>query len=318
MYYNYKMKVYTDLSTFHGAKNAVLTTGTFDGVHKGHQSILKKLNALAKASNGESILFTFHPHPRIVLFPDYKDLKLLNTQSEKIELIEKSGIDHLIIYPFNKEFSRLSSLEFVRDILINQLHIKKLVMGYDHQFGRNREGTIENLKELAPLYDFEVEEIPAQMVNEINVSSTKIRNALLEGNLEVAKDFLGYDYPLSGLVISGQQLGRSIGFPTANIKVTDSYKLIPGDGVYAVQVDSGSEKYFGMLNIGHKPTVNSLDTTRGLEVHIFDFDAELYNENIAIRFLKKIRNEEKFPDLDALRKQLEKDKQTVLEIIKSV
>lgn len=312
------MKVYTDLSTFHGAKNAVLTTGTFDGVHIGHKQILQKLVHLAKEIDGESILFTFHPHPRMVLFPDNKDLKLLNTQSEKIDLIERCGIDHLIIFPFNKEFSRLSSLEFVRDILVNQLHIKKLVMGYDHHFGRNREGSIENLREMSPLYDFEVEEIPAEMVNNVNVSSTKIRLALETGDLKTAKDFLGYDFPLSGLVVSGQQIGRSIGFPTANVKIIDPYKQIPGDGVYAVKVKLNSGIFFGMLNIGHKPTVSNADAPRSLEVHIFNFTGELYNEKINLEFIEKIRDEEKFANLDELKLQLQKDQEKIKLLVKEL
>lgn len=313
------MKIYTDLSTFQGAKSPVLTTGTFDGVHIGHKKILQRLNDIAAESEGESVLFTFHPHPRLVLFPDHTDLKLLNTQAEKIALLETSGIDHLIIFPFTREFSRMTSVEFIRDILVNQIHIRHLVIGYDHHFGRNREGSIENLRELGPLYDFSVEEIPAETVNEINVSSTKIRHALAEGDMKTVFHFLGYHYPLSGIVISGKKIGRDIGFPTANIKVTDPNKLIPGDGVYAVKVKVLNQEYSGMLNIGMKPTVNENQSPeRSLEVHVFDFDEEIYNKTIQLEFIDKIREEQKFADLEALKAQLLRDKETVTGIFQSI
>ena len=245
------MKVYSSIDEFKHVKNAVVTTGTFDGVHLGHQKIISRLNDVAKAEQGETVLLTFFPHPRMVLFPDDNELKLLSTQSEKIELLEKFGVEHLIIHPFSKDFSRLTSIEFVRNILVNQLGTRKLVIGYNHHFGRNREGSFEHLKEFGPVYGFDVEEIPAKDIDNIEVSSTKIRNALLAGNIPVATSYLGHHYSLSGKVVQGKMNGRTIGFPTANIHVEDSYKLIPKDGVYAVQVIAEGMQYKGMMNIGN-------------------------------------------------------------------
>lgn len=313
------MKVYTSPDTFLDVKKPVLTTGTFDGVHMGHRKIIDRLRNIADETGGETVVFTFFPHPRMVLFPDNTDLKLLNTQSEKIELLEKAGVDHLIIFPFTREFSRLTAVEYVRDILVNKLHIHRLVIGYDHQFGRNREGSIENLKEMGPLYDFEVEEIPARMVDDVNVSSTKIRHALLNGDMQSARNFLGYDYPLSGLVVSGKQIGRSIGFPTANLKIIDQHKLIPGDGVYAVHVHMKKGHYRGMLNIGTKPTVNEdASPQKSVEVHVFDFEGELYNEILKVEFVEKIREEKKFANLEELKQQLLNDRLSVKQILQNV
>lgn len=302
------MKVYTNLDTYKNVKNPVLTTGTFDGVHLGHRKIISRLKDLSRKVEGETVLFTFSPHPRMVLFPDDTNIRLLNTPSEKIALLEEAGIDHLVIFPFNKEFSRLSAVEYVRDILVNKLHISKLVIGYDHHFGRNREGSIENLKELAPLYGFSVEEIPAEMVDDVNVSSTKIRAALLEGDVKTANMFLGYRYHLSGLVVSGQKVGREIGFPTANLQVMDAHKLIPADGVYAVKIKTKTAGFNGMLNIGVRPTMKENEGKRTIEVNIFDFNNELYNEILHVEFIDKIRNEVKFENVDQLKGQLEKDK----------
>ena len=310
------MKVYTNLESFRHVKRPVITTGTFDGVHLGHRKIIRRLQEIAGTTGGETVIFTFFPHPRLVLFPDDTRLRLLNTQKEKIELLEKAGIDHLILFPFTKDFSRMTAVEYVRDILVNQLHIHRLVIGYDHHFGRNREGSIENLRELGPVYDFEVEEIPAEEVNDVQVSSTKIRAALGEGDIATATRYLGYEYMLSGKVVSGKQLGRSIGFPTANIQAGDPLKLIPADGVYAVKVKIKSVYYNGMLNIGKKPTVNSNSVSdKTIEVHIFDFQGELYNETITVEFAGKIREEEKFADLSLLRSQLEKDKMEAINIL---
>lgn len=301
------MKVYTNIEDFKDVKNAVVTTGTFDGVHLGHQKIISRLKEVAKEHNGETVLLTFYPHPRMVLFPEDNELKLLNTQQEKIELLEKYGVDHLIIYPFTKEFSRLTSVEFVRNILVNKIKTKCLIIGYNHHFGRNREGTFEHLKEYGPLYGFEVEEIPAKDIEHIEISSTKIRKALQIGDVKGATTFLGHFYSLSGKVIEGLKLGRKIGYPTANIVVDDKYKLIPADGVYAVKIKHNDAIYAGMLSIGNNPTV--VGKGRSIEVNIFDFDKNIYDEQVTIYFVERLRNEVKFNNLEELKEQLLKDKE---------
>lgn len=300
------MKVYTDIDQFPVIKNPVVTTGTFDGVHLGHQSIIQRLKSIASEINGETVLLTFHPHPRMVLFPDDNELKMLNTVDEKIDLLEKAGVDHLIIYPFTREFSRLSSVEFVRNILVNRIGTKRLVIGYNHHFGRNREGSFEHLKEFGPLYGFEVEEIPAKDIDEVEVSSTKIRKALLEGAVEVANQYLGHYYSFTGTVVGGQQLGRTIGYPTANLQEKDAYKLVPADGVYAVLVEQEKQRYGGMLNIGNNPTVPGKG--RSIEVNIFDFNKDIVGQDATIYFLKRLRDERHFDGLDSLKSQLALDK----------
>ncbi len=304
------MKVYSSIDEFKHVKNAVVTTGTFDGVHLGHQKIISRLNDVAKAEQGETVLLTFFPHPRMVLFPDDNELKLISTQSEKIELLEKFGVEHLIIHPFSKDFSRLTSIEFVRNILVNQLGTRKLVIGYNHHFGRNREGSFEHLKEFGPVYGFDVEEIPAKDIDNIEVSSTKIRNALLAGNIPVATSYLGHYYSISGKVVQGKMNGRTIGFPTANIHVEDRYKLIPKDGVYAVKVIAEGMQYKGMMNIGNNPTVEGKG--RSIEVNIFNFDNDIYGKEITVSFEVKLRDEIKFESLDALKNQLTQDKEMAL------
>lgn len=307
------MKVYTDIIDFKNVKNPVVTTGTFDGVHLGHQKIISRLKEAAREENGETVLLTFYPHPRMVLFPDDNDLKLINTQEEKIELLEQYGIDHLIIYPFTKEFSRLTSVEFVRNILVNNIRTKRLVIGYNHHFGRNREGSFEHLKEYGPLYGFEVEEIPAKDIDSIEISSTKIRNALQAGDVKTAASYLGHEFSLTGRVVDGKKIGREIGYPTANIFVEDKYKIIPADGVYAVQVRHDNRLYGGMLNIGNNPTVNGKHTT--IEVNIFDFNKDIYEENATIYFLERLRDEVKFGGLEELKAQLAIDKINSLNIL---
>ncbi len=307
------MKVYRNINEFEGAKNPVVTTGTFDGVHIGHQTILKRLQEIATKHRGETVLLTFHPHPRMVLFPDDHGLELLTTQEEKIRLLEKSGIDHLIIHPFTREFSRTTSIDFIKEILVTQIGTKKLVIGYDHHFGRNREGSFEALKESGPVYGFDVEEIPAQDVDNIAVSSTKIRKALEEGDLATANEYLGYEYMLSGTVIKGNQIGRSIDFPTANIEVGDSVKLTPANGVYAVRIELEGAVHKGMLNIGVRPTVDG--TNRQIEANVFDFDRDIYGKEIVLHFVEKIRDEKKFDDLEALKKQLEIDRNKTKQIL---
>ncbi len=302
------MKVYYSIDDFQKLEKAAVTTGTFDGVHLGHRKILAQLNQSAKNIDGESVLLTFFPHPRMVLQPDL-DLKLLNSQKEKIELLKSTGLDHLIIHPFTAEFSRTSSLDFVRNILVNQIGAKKLVIGYDHHFGRNREGSFEHLKEFGPLYGFEVEEISAQDIDDTTVSSTKIRKAISEGTIEIANQYLDYEFPLSGKVVPGEKIGHTIGFPTANIVVGDSYKIIPANGVYAVRVlfpnETEKEAAFGMCNIGIRPTFGGKFQT--IEVHIFDFEENLYGQQLEIRFVKSLRKEMKFEGPEALKKQLFED-----------
>ncbi len=299
------MKVYRSLDEFENKGNAVVTTGTFDGVHYGHQKIISRLKEVATQYKGESVIITFFPHPRLVLFPEDNDLKLINTLEEKIALLEKAGIDHLIIIPFTKEFSRLSSLEFIQEILVDKIGTKKLVIGYDHHFGKNREGSFEHLKLYAPEYGFEVEEIPGQDINDVAVSSTKIRNAILNGNFEIANRYLGYPFSINGKVAKGDQIGRTIGYPTANIQVPESYKLIPGDGIYAVKVNVNNIDYFGMLYIGNRPTVNGLNKV--IEVNIFDFNEDIYDKNITVEIHKYIRGDKKLNGLDELKAALAED-----------
>jgi riboflavin kinase/FMN adenylyltransferase len=313
------VKVYNSVDEFSehslkekGIKNPVVTTGTFDGVHSGHQKIITRLHDVARAIDGETVLLTFYPHPRMVLHPDDNGLLLLTTQKEKIELLEKYGVDHLIIHPFTKEFSRTTSLEFVRNILVNKLKTKKLVIGYNHHFGRNREGSFEHLNEYGHLYNFEVEEIPAKDIDHVEVSSTKIRNALQSGDIKTATSYLGHHFSLTGKVVEGKKLGKTIGFPTANIFVEDKYKLIPADGVYAVKVKHNNVMYGGMLNIGNNPTVGG--TTKTIEVNIFDFDADIYNHQATIYFIERLRDEVKFAGLEELKQQLAMDKKRALRI----
>jgi riboflavin kinase/FMN adenylyltransferase len=301
------LKVYFSLDDFNKLDTAVVTTGTFDGVHIGHRKILEQLNHVARKNKGESVLLTFNPHPRIVLQPGI-DLKLINSQTEKIELLKSCGIDHLIIHPFTKEFSRTTSLSFVRNILVNTIGAKKLVIGYDHHFGRNREGSFEHLKEFGPVYGFDVEEISAEDVKNITVSSTKIRKALLEGDLKTANDFLGYNFPLGGQVVEGEKIGNTLGFPTANIVADESYKILPADGVYAVEVHfpaAPEKRYFGMCNIGMRPTFSGKFKT--IEAHIFNFNRNIYGEQIKLIFIDRLRGEHKFESMEKLKNQLQKD-----------
>ena len=303
------MKVYRGIEEFEGKANYAVTTGTFDGVHIGHRTILDRLKQIAQKLDGESVLLTFYPHPRMVLQAD-SNLKLLNTIDEKTELLEAAGIDHLIIHPFTKAFSRTTSLEFVRDILVNQIGTKKLVIGYDHHFGRNREGSFDHLREFGPLYGFEVEEIPAQDIDDVNVSSTKIRKALSEGEVEVANNYLGGEYQLNGEVVQGNQIGRTIGYPTANLKLNSQYKLIPANGIYAVKAVTEGREFQAMLNIGMRPTITEENKQRKIEVHLFDFDEDLYHKNLKVKLVKRIRTEKKFNDLTELKQELARDEIT--------
>lgn len=295
-------------------KNAVVTSGTFDGVHIGHQKILNQVVEAAKRENGESVVITFWPHPRLVLFPDHGDgLKLLNTFDEKAELISQQGIDHLIKIPFTKEFSNLSSEEFIRKILIEQIGTKHLVIGYDHKFGRNREGSFEHLQANASSYGFTVEEIPRQDLENVGISSTLIRESLLEGKVEISNHYLGHPYAIHGQVIHGNQLGREIGFPTANIQLGDPYKLIPADGVYAALAKVNNVRHQAMVNIGYRPTVDGQMHT--IEAHLFDFKEDIYSSSIEIEFIKMLRKEIKFNNLDELTTQLVKDKELAIQLL---
>lgn len=301
------MNIYYDLESLPVFDKTAVTTGTFDGVHLGHKTVLERLKAAAINIGGESVLLTFYPHPRMVLFPDDHQLKLLNSQSEKEELLEAQGINHLVVLPFTKEFSRTSSLEYARNIIANKLRAKKLVIGYDHHFGRNREGSLENLVEFGVLYGFEVEEIPPRDIDEIAVSSSKIRTALEQGRIDIANKFLGYHYQFSGKVTHGKQLGRTIGFPTANLIPLDPLKLLPQTGVYAVKVHIQGQWYRGMLNIGNRPTLAD-GLGQSIEVHIIDFEGDIYHETLHIAFYQSIRHEQKFEGVAQLQQQLKLDK----------
>ena len=303
------MKVVYDIEEFDPQKPVVLTQGTFDGVHFGHRKILRHVVSEARKIDGVSVLLTFYPHPRLVLYPDDNELKLLTTIEEKVDLVSALGINYLIIIPFTKELSRLRASDFVRDILVEQLHISKLIIGYDHRFGRNREGGLQEMSRFAETYNFDLEEIPPQDIDDSIVSSTKIRNSLLEGDVHLAKDYLGDLYTISGKVEEGLQRGTAIGYPTANVRVSSSYKLIPQNGVYAVWVYVDKIKYAGMLNIGYNPTFE--DKKWSMEVHILNFNKNIYHHKILISFCSRIREEMKFENVTSLVNQLTKDERKV-------
>lgn len=292
-------------------KNAVVTIGTFDGVHIGHQEILKTLNAEAEKCEGESVLLTFYPHPRMVLFPEQTDLQLLQTQTEKLEKLASIGLQNVVIYPFSKEFADLSAERFVEEILIKGLQAKMVIIGYDHQFGHNREGNLAFLKQYAEKGFFELLEIPAEQIDEANISSSKIRKAILGGEISTANSFLGSPFELSGTVVKGLQNGRKIGFPTANIRIEDQQKIIPATGVYAVEMNVAGTSCRGMMNVGWRPTIEEEKLERKIEVHLFDFQKEIYDEACQIRVLQFVRAEHKFPNLEALKVQIQRDEETV-------
>lgn len=304
------LKIYHDIRDFPSIQQAVVTTGTFDGVHVGHQLLISRLKELAQKINGVTVIFTFDPHPRMVLHPEDHGLQLLTTMEEKTQLLREAGIDHLIIQPFSKKFSRMTALEYVRDFLVAQLHVNTMVIGYNHHFGRNREGSFDQLVEFGEMFDFEVEEISAKMIEQINVSSTKTRQALLEGDVEKAAQFLGHPYFLTGKVINGKRLGRKLGFPTANIEIPSPHKLIPKSGVYSVSVQVNDQTYNGMLNIGTRPTVADSDNC-SIEVHLFDFDQDIYGHQLRVDFTSRIRDEIKFNSTEDLKMQLAHDQATI-------
>ncbi|MFV8371800.1 bifunctional riboflavin kinase/FAD synthetase [Flavobacterium sp. LB2P74] len=306
------MKIFHSINDFSSTKKTILTLGTFDGVHIGHKKILKKLTQNTENQKYESLVLTFFPHPRMVL-QEHSDIKLLNTIDEKIGLLEKIGIENLVIHPFDAAFSRLTAEEFVSTILVDRFHIQKIIIGHDHRFGRNRTANIDDLIAYGKEYGFEVEQISVQEINDISISSTKIRNALLEGDMALANDYLGYNYFLTGSIVKGKQLGRTIGFPTANLKIEENYKLIPQNGVYIVKSIIDKQTVFGMMNIGFNPTVDG--QKQSIEIHYFDFNTDLYNQKISVSILQRIRSEQKFESVGLLKEQLEKDKKTALSFL---
>ncbi|WP_430908241.1 bifunctional riboflavin kinase/FAD synthetase [Maribacter sp. 2-571] len=312
------MKTVQGITKYDEKHPTAITIGTFDGVHIGHRTILERLIAEAKEKGLRSTVLTFFPHPRMVLQKD-SDIKLLNTISEKSRILEEMGLDQLVIHPFTKDFSRLSATSFVRDVLVNQLRTKKIIIGYDHRFGRNRTANIDDLKTFGATLDFEVAEIPAQEIDAVSVSSTKIRKALLDGDIVTANTFLGYDYMLSGSIKKGKGLGRQLAFPTANLHLDETYKLVPKNGVYLVHSSINGITVHGMMNIGHNPTVSEEEENRPLqkriEIHFFDFDRDLYGQKLQIQVVKRLRDEHKFESVEALQKQLQQDRLVSLKIL---
>lgn len=309
------MKIFHSIIEFKSTKKTIVTIGTFDGVHIGHQKIIEKLIQGAKNSDYESLILTFFPHPRMVLQGN-SSIKLLNTIDEKSSLLEKTGLDNLVIHPFDKEFSNLSAEEFVKTILVEVFNIQKIIIGHDHRFGKNRVANIDNLILFGKKYGFEVEQISAQEIDSVSVSSTKIRDAIANGTMAIANEFLGYNYLLTGKIIRGKQLGRTLGFPTANLKIEENYKLIPKNGVYIVKSILQGKTVFGIMNIGLNPTVNG--DVLSIEVHFLDFDSDLYDTEIAVSVIDRIRDEQNFHSLDLLKTQIEKDKNYTISYIEKI
>jgi riboflavin kinase/FMN adenylyltransferase len=304
------MKIYHHIDEFTPLENAVVTIGTFDGVHVGHRKIISGIKELAEQTGGETVLLTFFPHPRMILHPEDESIKLINTIDEKAQLLEELGIEHLIITPFSRDFSNQTAEEYIRHVLVNKIGTKKIVIGYDHRFGKDRQGGLTDLLRLSPVYGFDVVEIPEQDINEVAISSTRIRTALLEGDITMANTCLGYKFFITGTVVRGDQVGRQIGYPTANIVIGERYKLIPSDGIYAAKVKIGGWEYKGMAYIGSRPTINGI--TRNIEVNLFDFDQEVYNQRIQMEFVDFIRDDMRFSSLDELKEQIALDKVEVM------
>ena len=306
------MRIFDNLKSYSSEKESILTIGTFDGVHIGHNKILKRLIQDSKKNNLSSLVMTFFPHPRMILNKSH-EIKMIDTIDEKINLLEKTGLDNLIIHPFDNNFSKIRAKEFVEEILVKKLKIKEIIIGYDHKFGKDREASVEDLKKFGKDYMFTVKEIPAQEIDSIAISSTKIRNAILNGEIEKCNKFLGRNFILTGKVVYGDGLGKKIDFPTANIEIKETYKIIPKNGVYLVKPKINSNTYFGMMNIGIRPTVGG--TNKSLEIHFFNFKDNIYGKNVSIEIIKKIRDEEKFSSIDQLKIQLKKDEQFCLKLI---
>lgn len=309
------MKVIRDLKNFTSSKNTIVTIGTFDGVHVGHQKILKKLVAESKKRELHAVVVTFFPHPRMVLQKE-QSVKMIDTLDEKIEWLDKLGVDTLVVHPFSKEFSRTTAIAFAREILASQLQCELVIIGYDHRFGQNREATIEDLEEFGQLYGFDVAVIPVQDVESIAVSSTKIRNALKEGELPTANQYLNRPFRLTGQVVEGDKIGHTIDFPTANIQIDEAYKLWPPNGVYLVNSQIDNQEYWGMMNIGNRPTVSG--TATQIEVHFFAFRQDLYHQKLSLNIYLKIREEKKFDSLQKLKEQLAKDQALCLQTIPQI
>ena len=300
------MKIYHNINEFNAVNNAVVTIGTFDGVHLGHRKIIARIKELAQETGGETVILTFFPHPRMILNPEDERIKLINTINEKAALLEQLGIDHLIITPFSRDFSNQTPEAYIRDVLVNKIGTKKIVIGYDHRFGKDRQGSLDDLLKLGPVYGFEVVEIPEQDIDDVAVSSTRIRTALLDGKIELANTLLGYPFFITGKVVRGDQIGRQIGYPTANIVIEERYKLIPSDGIFAAKIKVNDVLYKGMAYIGSRPTINGI--SRNIEINIFDFNEEIYNQQVTLYFYNYVRGDVKFTGLDDLKIQLAKDK----------
>ena len=307
------MRVFRDLDHLPSFKNAVVTIGTFDGVHLGHQKLIARINALAREHDGESIIVTFHPHPRLVINPEDTTLKLLNTTEEKVALLSQYKVDNIVVVPFSRDFSEQEAEEYISDFLVNSFHPAYIVIGYDHRFGRNRSGDFALLEKCKEQFGYKLEAITKEMLDDIAISSTNIRHALQQGNVTMANDLLGHNYTLSGIVVKGLQNGRKLGFPTANIQVGDPNKLIPGTGIYAVRVHYHDIVYNGMLSIGFNPTFDGKEQT--IEVNILDFDKEIYGESLTLEFIQFIRHEKKFESLEDLIKAIEHDKMQTIAIL---
>lgn len=334
------MQIYHHINDFKRIENAAVTIGTFDGVHLGHQKIISKLIEKAQEIKGESVILTFFPHPRMILNPGDHELKMINTMAEKALLLEKLGVDHLIITPFTRDFSNLSPQQYIKEILIDQIGMKEIVIGYDHRFGKDRSGSLKELQQFSGVYDYQIDEIPEQDIADLAISSTRIRKALAIGDVDTANELMNHPFSLSGKVIKGDQIGRTLGYPTANLFIEESYKIIPSDGIYAVEIfipeeteknknqvienpfqpykklKTGNRKFKGMAYIGHRPTINGL--SQNIEVNIFDFKEDIYHESIRLNFLHFIRHDVKFEGLEKLKEQLAKDKLSTLSYFYSI
>jgi riboflavin kinase / FMN adenylyltransferase len=310
------LKVFSEL-TEDIVKGAIATIGIFDGVHLAHRQIIKRLTELTRESGGKNLLITLWPHPRYVLNKDSSDLKLLTTLNEKLDLLKAAGVDNVLLIPFDKQFAETSFDKFIQKYLVEKLQVKHLVVGFNHQFGRNREGNFENLREYCEKSGIKLERMPMVELNNQRVSSSAIRNLIETGNMEIANQMLGYTFSISGNVVEGDQIGRKMGFPTANLKISELYKLIPPNGVYAVQTEIGADKYQGMMNIGIRPTINSAGM-KVIESNFFNFDGNLYNQNITIQIFKRIREEKKFASIDLLTEQIAMDKIEIQDYFKQI